>query len=442
MTSKKNHKKPTVLIISQTYPPDPAALGQHMHDAALELVDRGYRVVTYTASRGYDDPTEKFPLRENLQGVDIRRLILSSFGKASIAVRLIGGVVFCLQAMVRGLFTRNLTLILISTSPPMAPMAALFIRFFRRRPMLFWGMDINPDQMIAMGKISEKSISARIFNALISSTLKHSDSVVTLDRFMGQTLDRKHPIDDKLSIDPPWPHDDHIQPVAHADNPFRKEHDLEGKTVFMYSGNMSPSHPMDAMLEAARRVQDDPKIHFMFIGGGQSKASVEAYKAEHQLDNLTILPFQPFETLKYSLSAADVHLVSMGDNMVGIVHPCKIYGSMAAGRPLLLTGPALSHVGEIIDRFDIGWQLEHDDADGVERLYREIAAMPKSDLEAIGRRALEAQQADMSLKTLCDRFCDTLESVVWRRPDGISGAKSESKSKTGPQPESAPGSAT
>ena len=34
-------------------------------------------------------------------------------------------------------------------------------------------------------------------------------------------------------------------------------------------------------------------------------------------------------TLRESLSAADVHVVSLGADMVGIIHPCKVYGAMA-----------------------------------------------------------------------------------------------------------------
>ena len=76
----------TLLIISQTFVPDPASVGQHMADVAVEMARRGYRVKVYTSARGYEDPTVKYPKRENLHGVEVRRLGLASFGKKTIFI--------------------------------------------------------------------------------------------------------------------------------------------------------------------------------------------------------------------------------------------------------------------------------------------------------------------------------------------------------------------
>ena len=73
----------TLLILSQVYPPDPTSVGQHIADVAVAMVKRGYRVVVITSARGYDDPSIKYPRRETVDGVEIRRLALSSFGKKS-----------------------------------------------------------------------------------------------------------------------------------------------------------------------------------------------------------------------------------------------------------------------------------------------------------------------------------------------------------------------
>src|SRR5690348_15983854 len=76
----------TLVIISQTFVPDPASVGQHIADVAQEMARRGHRVVVYTSNRGYENPGLRYPSRKNLNGVDVRRLPFSSFGKRSIAV--------------------------------------------------------------------------------------------------------------------------------------------------------------------------------------------------------------------------------------------------------------------------------------------------------------------------------------------------------------------
>src|SRR5262245_45746980 len=130
--------KPTFLIISQVYVPDPASVGQHVADAAVEMARRGYRVIVYTSARGYDDPSKKYPSRETLNGVEVRRLPLSSFGKSSIAVRLLAQWLFLIQAMVRGLFTRGLAGIIVSTSPPFCGFAGAMISRLRGVPVKYW----------------------------------------------------------------------------------------------------------------------------------------------------------------------------------------------------------------------------------------------------------------------------------------------------------------
>src|SRR5262249_10288388 len=136
-------------------------------------------------------------------------------------------------------------------------------------------------------------------------------------------------------------------------------HGLEGKFVAMYSGNLSIAHPLETVLQAAEQLRHRDDVVFLFVGGGLGRREVEEFAAWHPNANIRLLPYQPREKLRESLSAADVHLVSMGNAMVGIVHPCKIYGAMACGRPVLLIGPRASHAGELIERHHCGWRIDH-----------------------------------------------------------------------------------
>jgi glycosyltransferase involved in cell wall biosynthesis len=402
-------KKPTILVMSQVYVPDPTSVGQHMHDAAKELAHRGYYVRVLTSIRGYEDPTKKYLKHEVLDGVNIRRLPLSSFGKSSIMIRLIGGISFTLQCIIHGLFLRNLKHIVVSTSPPMCPLAAVVLNMFRGTPITYWVMDLNPDQMIELGKASPTSLQVRIFDWLNRQILRRSQTVVALDRFMAERLNRKVDITDKLVVFPPWPLEDHVEPVGHAENPFRKEQGLEGKTVIMYSGNLSIASPVDTILEVAKRVTDLPDLLFLFIGGGLVKKQIDDLIVREKPSNIRTLPYQPIEKLRYSLSAADVHLVAVGEKIVGICHPCKIYGSMAVARPVLSLGPAKCHASDILAEGDIGWAIEHGNVDDAERVIREIHATAETQRMEMGRTARSLVDQQYSKQSLCGRFADVVE---------------------------------
>jgi glycosyltransferase involved in cell wall biosynthesis len=438
--------QPALLILSQVYVPDPASVGQHIADAAAEMVRRGWRVKVLTSARGYNDPSIKYPARETIDGVEVVRLPLSSFGKKSLPIRALAAILFMLQTIVRGVFTRGLSgprgrsgAILVSTSPPMCIVAALIIRIARlgRVPIKFWVMDINPDQLISLGKIGANSIPAKLMNFFNRRILAASSDIVVLDKFMAKTMNDKLDIQDKLAILPPWPHEDSVEPVAHDDNPFRKAHHLGGKRVLMYSGNHGIALPLETFLRAAVRFKNDPRVAFLFIGDGVRKKEVEQTIREHSLTNMLSLPYQPLNQLRFSLSAADAHLVSVGNESVGTIHPCKIYGAMAVARPIVLLAPNPCHVSDLVSGErgqedqpgpePIGWHIPHGDIDRAERVIREIIEAPAENLAAMGNRARHVVETQLSKPTLCGAFCDVLERGLRPKNAPKDGRESNAK---------------
>ena len=400
-----------LLIFSQTFVPDPAAVGQYMADVAIELARRGHRVRVYAAARGYEDPSQRYPRRENLSGVDVRRLAFTSFGKKNLLIRILGTASFLIQCFFIGLFTRPLGGIFFSTSPPMIGFTACWLGLLRRVPVAYWAMDLNPDQLIVMGKIKAHSLRAKLLEAVNRFILRRSAVIFALDRFMADRLNGRGRgnFASKIKIDPPWPHDSVIEPLEHRDNPFRIHHQLEGKFVIMYSGNHSPANPLKTILDAAVQLREDTSLRFVFVGGGLGKREVESCIQQHQLTNVLSLPYQPLADLKYSLSAADIHLVSLGENMVGIIHPCKIYGAMAVGRPILFLGPQPSHISDILQQQPIGWHIAHGNVAAAVDTIKTIRNTPQAELARMGRKAQRLLKETLSQEILCGRFCDELE---------------------------------
>ena len=354
--------------------------------------------------------------------MDVRRVPLSSFGKASIPVRLVAAAIFMTQCVLRGLFTRRLRAILVTTSPPMCSVAAVVIGLVRRVPIKYWVMDVNPDQMIELGKVSSTSLSARLFNLFNRLILGAAADVITLDRYMAERLNRKQFVDDKLHVMPPWPHEEHLELVPHGSNPFREKHGLNGKFVIMYSGNHSLASPLTTILEAAMSPGCDPRVMFVFVGGGLGKKEVDRVIDTSRPRNIVSLPYEPLAEIKYSLSAADVHLVSMGESMVGVIHPCKIYGAMAVARPILFLGPGRCHASEIVEKHGIGWCVAHGDIESAVATVREIVATEPARLSAMGRTAHEVAHAGFSKELLCRSLCDVIE----RGTSGAHGARTPS----------------
>ena len=274
-------------------------------------------------------------------------------------------------------------------------------------------MDINPDQAVAAGKFSPKSPAVIAFDNMNRLFLRRVRLVVALDRFMAERLQKKYNLQAKIEVIPPWPMiDEDRPPVEHKENSFRKKHGLDSKFVVMYSGNFSIVHPITTILKAAMKLQEDPDFIFLFIGGGNGYPEIKDFVQKYRPKNIRLLPYQPLNALHTSLSAADIHLVAMGDNMVGIVHPCKVYGAMAVARPILYLGPEPSHISDLIKTHRIGWHVNHGDVQQAVSCLREAKSKNRLELKSIGERARKVAAEEFSRSRLRARFCDVMQSVL------------------------------
>jgi hypothetical protein len=395
----------TILFITQVYPPDPAAVGQQLADVAADLAARGRSVTVVTADRGYDDPTIRYPRRETRDGVRVVRVRWSSLGKRSMIARLAGGSCFILQATLRALFTRGLSRVVVTTVPVMSPVAGAILALMRRTGVIYWIMDLNPDQLVALGVVRPDSLLVRALDWCNVALLRRATAVIVCDQYMAMRVRDKFDPGARLHIATPWAHDQHLESVPHSQNSFRATHVGDTRRAVMYSGNHALTNPLGTLLDAAARVAGDPRLSFLFVGGGAGKQEVES----RRLPNVISLPYQPLDQIKYSLSAADVHVVTIGANVVGIVHPCKIYGAMAVGRPILAFGPRRSHLGDIVSQ-GIGWQLEHGDVDGAVATLQLIAELPSETLDAMGTRGQMMLRERYDGRSSRSRACDIIEA--------------------------------
>ena len=159
---------------------------------------------------------------------------------------------------------------------------------------------------------------------------------------------------------------------------------------------MGHPHPVKAILEAAKELSWNPRILFLFIGDGVRKREIESYVQKESLNNVKSLPYQPREMLKFSLSAGDVHLVSLRKGLEGLLVPSKIYGIMASGRPVIFLGSEKSEVGEIIQNARGGYVVSEDDSP---QLVKYLALMEH--LPEMGKKLGENNRK--AFETLYDR---------------------------------------
>jgi glycosyltransferase involved in cell wall biosynthesis len=366
--TKSKSRPLRVLLLNQTFHPDLVATAQHLSDLALALVEAGHSVTAVASSRGYDNPDKRYPAHEQWRGVEIHRIWTTGLGKKARWRRFVDFAVFWLSATSILLRLRRFDVTVCLTSPPLISSLGTLMALLKGGAVVPWIMDLNPDEAVAAGWLKAGGVPERVMTLLQNWSFRRAARIVVLDRFMAKRIEDKGVRPDVIHIDAPWSHDDAVRYDAAARAAFRAQHGLTDKFVVMYSGNHSPCHPLDTLLGAALNLRDDARVHFMFIGGGSEFTKVKAFKAEHSLSNITLLPYLPMEALSGSLSSADLHAVVMGAPFVGMVHPCKIYNILALGLPFLAIGPDECHLADLIARLPDRRYALHVAAGEVERL--------------------------------------------------------------------------
>ncbi len=397
-----------ILLLNQCFHPDHVATAQHLTDLGLELVRRGHAVTVVASSRGYDDPAVRYPVRESWRGMDVRRIWTPGLGKGAKWRRLTDFAVFWLNAIRILLFLPKQDVTVCLTSPPLISTLGTVMAKLKGGAVVPWVMDLNPDEAVAAGWLKAGGLAERMLTLIQNWSFRQATRIIALDRFMAERLRAKGVREEVIHTAAPWSHDQAISYDQAAREVFRSEHGLSEKFVVMYSGNHSPCHPLDAVLAAAQELADEERLHFLFVGGGSEFLKVRAFAQEKGLKNITCLPYQPMEKLSGSLSAADLHLVVMGDPFVGIVHPCKIYNILTLGVPFMFIGPGASHGSDLVLRLgdaSHGRVARNGDVAGIVSQINDALALGPRE----ANEAARALGAEFSHARLCPQLAEIIE---------------------------------
>jgi len=339
-----------ILLINQAFYPDVVSTAQHLADLAVGLAERGHQVTVVASRRAYDHPETQFPKEETWRGIRICRVASTGFGKGAKWRRAADFASFSALCSLRLAMLPRQDVVVALTSPPLVSFLGAWVAKLRGSRFFYWVMDFNPDEAIAAGWLREGSAAARWLDGMSRFSLRRATKVIALDRFMRDRIVAKGIAPEKIAVLPPWSHDSEVHFDPAGREQFRTAHGLDGKFVVMYSGNHSPCHPLDTLLEGARKLAHDPSIVFCFVGGGSEFRKIQ--ESRSSLPNVVCLPYQPLDRLAGSLSAADLHVVVMGNAFVGLVHPCKIYNILSVAAPVLYIGPRPSHLSEMLDKLN------------------------------------------------------------------------------------------
>jgi glycosyltransferase involved in cell wall biosynthesis len=402
-----------IVAVNQFYAPDHAATSQLLTDLCEHLAAAGDHVTVIT-SRGGTMGGDALPAREHLRGVDVVRAPATRFGKATMAGRLADYLSFWASSVLEAARAEEADVLLVLTTPPMIAAGGALVALAKRTPLVTWVQDVYPEAAVKLGYLSAKSPAALALSTLGRATHHAAARIVALSSGMADRLVAQGAPRERIRVLPNWSDGEIVAPRPRENQHFRKMHGFEGKIVAMYSGNLGIGHDVATFVQAARRLENTlPELVVAFIGDGVRRKEAEALA--EGLGNVRFLPYQPHETLGESLSAADVHLVSLREDLDGLLVPSKLYGALAAGRPVIYLGPASCEVARVLENDDLGKALRPGDVDGLVRALEDVARN-RAAWDERGARARRIFDERYDRPVSCERFRALLEEASREPP--------------------------
>ncbi len=384
-------------LINQFYPPDISPTGLLTASLANHRAALGDSV-TVISSQGYVKQSES-KRKTNHARVNIKRIWTLQLGKQNILYRCLDYLIFYLSALWMVLWLPRQDIVICLTTPPCIAGVGLLHKLIHRQPKLvLWNMDCYPEVAEKAGVIREGGAISHILQAFNKQLAKRLDHIVCLDKPMQSILthrNRFHAV--PTSIIPNW------EPLSHFPRQEFEMHPDGAPDSFtvLYSGNLGHGHSLDTLIEAAQRLQQrNTKARFIVTGGGVGTAELERKIAAQKLTSFELLGYVAKDRLRQIQQDADCAIITLRDEMLGIMSPSKLHANLAMGQPVLYIGPQGSNVDGAITQYQCGLSLRNGDIAGLVDAIVTMAASPSLQQSYAKRARLAFEDKYCDLKTL------------------------------------------
>jgi len=340
-----------ILAINQFFWPDTAPTGQFLTDITRAMDPSIHSITVLCGAPAYGAIDMTSPPR-----VKIIRLGGLPFSRGKIG-RVASYAFFLVSALVRSIREAKPGLVLTLTTPPLVSIVGTLVKSVRGSRHFIWEMDVYPDIAVDLDVLKPRSVFTKLIGTLADFSRRRADGIIALDDDMKVRLMARGIPGHKILVAENWADGREILPAPFQDGPL----------VVHYSGTFGLAHEEYTIAEAMRQLRNDNRFRFVFVGGGARRENLEEFCRTERIRTVEFRPYADRCDLGRSLAEGHIGLVTQIPETVGAVAPSKIYGIMAAGRPILYIGPSTSTPARVIQQRECGWRIEPGDVEGLVR---------------------------------------------------------------------------
>ena len=366
-----------ILILSLVFPPDNVSTAHIMGDLAVDLKASGNSVFVITTVPHYNDDVKaeaRQPLRGCLGkllqksdyfGMEVLHVWMPRKGKSKL-LRMAAWLGFHGFGTIAGILGSFKPDVILAPSPPLTiGISAWLIGVWHKCHFIYNVQEIYPDVAVNLGVLKNRLV-IRIFEGLESFVYEKAGALAVISEGMAKRVREKGVRTEKVHVIPNFVDIDDFKPLPKV-NEFSLSHGLQNKFVVSYAGNMGKPQGLDVFIEAANLLRDEPEIHFLMMGDGSERERLIEQAKRLKLQNTTILPYQPYDTMAEAYATADASFVPQAPGTSNDGIPSKIYRIMACARPVIASTDLDSDIASLVTKSDVGAVVRSGDSEALAR---------------------------------------------------------------------------
>ncbi len=364
-----------VLLLNLYFPPDTSATAK-MAQTVVDGLSAKHNVTVLCGRPSYD-PTERRPWKlfrtEQVGRVRIIRVGSSDFPRTQMDKRVFNYLsYFCLA--VPGALLLPCDVILAMTDPPFEGIVGAFVSLLKGKPLVYNIRDMYPDMAVG-GSIVRPGLLSRIWEKLHRWALRRATRVVVLGEDMRNRIIAKGVPTATISVVRDGAEIPSVNvPIPSLDDEVIRAIRGDFRFVLVHAGNLGFYGAWDTLLAGAQELSGDG-IGLVFVGDGAQRDHLQA--AAKDIPNVRFLPFFPSSKISSVLAAADAHLITVKRGLEGVVVPSKMYGILAAGKPIVAVAPSECDVVSLGAKKGFSIYSDPDDVTGFVNSVRTLANNPE-----------------------------------------------------------------
>jgi glycosyltransferase involved in cell wall biosynthesis len=331
-----------ILLLPNYFDPEIAASLYLSNNRNAAFTAAGFTLEVHvpTPTRGISKEIRKQYKQKKTESLYDGKMIVHRFpmfreGKNPL-IRTIRYTLCCIIQFLKGCFSKNIDLIFVTSTPPIQGTMAAILKKVKKVPFIYNLQDIFPDSLVSTGLTLENSVIWRTGRIIENFIYHNADKIIVISEDFKRNIMLKGVPEKKIEVVYNWVNENEVVNIEREDNKLFDKYNLDrNKFYITYCGNIGLSQNIDLLLNVAKELEPLDDIRFVLIGEGVYKTKTLEIIRNNHIQNISVLPVQPYEDISYVFSLGDVGLVISKPNTGRNSLPSKTWSIMSAERPVL-----------------------------------------------------------------------------------------------------------